>query len=53
MEKKDKNEFLRIGKLKLEIEVVRKLIIHVFMHKAVERDREMQKQRDRVEIGKS
>ena len=38
--KKDKNEFLRMGKLKLEIEVIRKkLIKHVFMQKAVERDR--------------
>lgn len=41
MEKKiDKNEFLRTGKLKLDIEVIRKLITHVFMHKAVERDRQ-------------
>lgn len=36
----DKNEFLSIRKLKLEIEVIRKLIICVFMHKAVERDRQ-------------
>lgn len=39
--------------LKLEIEVIRKkLIKHVFMLKAVERDRQMQKIRDRIETGK-
>lgn len=49
--RKDKNKFLRMGKLKLEIEAIRKkLIKHVFTHKAAERDRQRCRNKDRIEV---